>query len=470
HSYEQAGITEVDGGAGGTVSYLAPERGSDLALDGRTDVYSLVLTLVESVTGRVPLSGGTPSEVMLRRRELDVEVPDEMGAAHDIISRGGRSVVEERPFAIEFRDGLVESTRSFTTPARLPLVGALPDGAPAYGGGEPTLVPATPLALPPEVDASIGSDVETAPRPRWKPTKGLAALVTLVLGALAAGAAWMVSDVDPPRTPTHVVADYTGLSIGDVRALAETNEWVLDEDQVRSDDVEAGVVLSQRPGSGFELAEGKLLAVEVASGPYLRMTPTVVGLTKDGAVARLEARGFEIDLFSPRFDEVIPADVVMELLVDGDSVHGGTLREPGERVSLVVSSGPVPRTVPRLVDMTVEDATVALTAIQLTLAEEPEREFSETVLEGVVLSQDLAPGIQVDRDSSVIVVVSKGPDRREVPNLIGLSIAEATRRLEEIGLTRSGVSGGGDVVDATEPAAGTLLPPGSEVLLWAPTT
>lgn len=469
HAYEQAGITETDTTMG-TVSYLAPERGAGVAIDGRTDVYSLVLTLVESVTGRIPLSGGTPTEVMMRRRELDVEVPEEMGAAHDIISRGGRSAVADRPFAIEFRDGLVESTRSFTTPARFPLVGALPDGAPAYGGGEPTLVPATPLALPPEVDASLGADVETAPRPRWKPTRGLAALVALVLGAMAVGVGWLVSDVDPPRTPTHVVADYTGRSVAEVRALAETNSWVLDEDQLRSDAVETGVVLSQRPESGSELAEGELLAVEVASGPYLRMTPTVVGLTGEAAITRLEARGFEVDTVAPRFDEVIAADVVMELVVDGEAVFGGTLREPGERVSLVVSSGPVPRMVPRVVELTIEEATAALSAIQLLLAEAPEREFSETVLEGVVIRQDLTPGIQVDRDSTVTVMVSQGPDRREVPNLIGLSIAEATRRLEEVGLARSGVSGGGDVVDATDPGAGTLLPPGSEVLLWAPTS
>ena len=88
--------------------------------------------------------------------------------------------------------------------------------------------------------------------------------------------------------------------------------------------------------------------------------------------------------------------------------------------------------------------------------------------EGIVISQDRQVGSQLERDGVVTVVVSKGPDRREVPNLVGLTIAEATRRLEEVGLVRSGVSGGGDIVDASEPAAGTLLPPGGEVLLWAP--
>ncbi len=465
---EDAGVTEHD--AAGTARYLAPERAGDRPLDGRTDVYALVLTMIESVTGHVPLGSGTAAEVVARRQTTSVDIPVEMDAAAPVMSRAGRADPEERPFAIDFRNGLVESTRHFTAPARLPLVGALPDGAPPYGGGEPTMVPATPLALPPEVDASLDVDVETAPRPRWKPTRGLAALVALLLGVGTAIAGWVVSDVDPPRTPTHLVEDYSGRPVEDVRLVAEANDWVLDEDQLRSDTAETGTVLTQHPGSGQDLAEGELLSVEVVSGPLLRMTPTVVGLRSDDAVTRLEARGFEVETSTPRFDELIAADVVMELVIDGEVVHGGVLREPGTRVNLVLSSGPVPRTVPRVVDLGVEQALDMLAAVQLRLVEAPEREFSETVADGVVIRQDITPGLQVERDTEVVVVVSKGPDRREVPNVIGMTISEATDRLEAVGLARSGVSGGGDVVEATDPAPGTLLPPGTEVLLWAPSS
>lgn len=463
---EDAGVTEQD--AAGTARYLAPERAGGRPLDGRTDVYALVLTMIEAVTGHVPLGEGSGPEVLAGRQNANVDVPVEMDVAAPIMSRAGRADPDERPFAVEFRDGLVESTRHFTAPARLPLVGALPDGAPPYGGGEPTIVPASPLALPPEVDASLAVDAETAPRPRWKPTRGLAALVALVLGAIAAVAGWMVSDVDPPRTPTHVVEDYTGRPVADVRLVAEANAWVLDEDQLRSDTAETGTVLSQRPGTGQELAEGELLSVEVVSGPLLRMTPTVVGLQSDSAISRLEARGFEVESTTPRFDEGVAADIVIALVIDGEAVHGGLLREPGTRVSLVVSGGPAPRAVPRVVDLTVEEAATTLDEVQLRLEEAPEREFSETVAEGVVMRQDTTPGLQVDRDSVVTVVVSKGPDRRAVPNVIGMTISEATDRLEAVGLARSGVSGGGDIVEATDPASGTLLPPGTEVLLWAP--
>ncbi len=468
---EDVGVTEPDAAFAGTVTYMAPERLDDVTVDGRTDVYSLALTLVEAVTGEIPLAGGTAAEVMLRRRGHDVDVPDQLGAARDVVARAGRADVTQRPTAVELRDGLVESTRQFSAPPRLPLVGALPDGAPPYGGGEPTLVPPTDPSIPATADrptAPLDSTVSKVPKPRWKPSRGLAAVIALALGALAAVAGWAVSDVDPPRTPSHPVSDYTGWPVAEVRALAEVNGWVLDEDQLRSDDVPVDQVLSQRPAVGAELPAGELLTVEVASGPYLVMTPTVVGLDVDAAQARLAARGFEVETVNPRFDEAIPAGVVLELLIDGDLVLGGGLHEPGLAVSLVVSSGPVPRTVPRLVDLPVEEAVALLAQVQLVLEEAEEREFSDTVPEGAVISQDPSPDLQVDRDSAVVVVVSKGPDLRAVPDLEGLSIAEATRRLEEVGLVRSGVSGGGNVVDASDPPAGTLLRPGDEVLLWAP--
>jgi beta-lactam-binding protein with PASTA domain len=55
-----------------------------------------------------------------------------------------------------------------------------------------------------------------------------------------------------------------------------------------------------------------------------------------------------------------------------------------------------------------------------------------------------------------------------VPDVSGLTIAEATDALESVGLVRSGVAGGGDTVESSSPRAGELLRPGDSVELWAP--
>ena len=118
--------------------------------------------------------------------------------------------------------------------------------------------------------------------------------------------------------------------------------------------------------------------------------------------------------------------------------------------------------------MNLRDAEKALEELQLTVARPVQREPSETIGEGTILSQGLTPGLLIDRGSEVTLTVSSGPDRREVPDMRGLTVVDAQRRLAEVGLQVGETRGDGSQVQGTEPAAGTLLRPGSTVLLWAP--
>lgn len=197
------------------------------------------------------------------------------------------------------------------------------------------------------------------------------------------------------------------------------------------------------------------------------MVPWVVGLTEPAAVERLESRQFVVVAREPRFDEVVPAGVVMDASIDGTAIQVGRLTEPGTAFELVVSDGPVPRTIPAFTELTIDDAMALAASIGVAVVER-EPEFSDTVAVGLIIDQDVDAGAQVPRGSEVGVVVSKGPDLREVPDVSGLTIAEATDALESVGLVRSGVAGGGDTVESSSPRAGELLRPGDSVELWAP--
>ncbi|MCX5396521.1 Stk1 family PASTA domain-containing Ser/Thr kinase [Streptomyces sp. NBC_00102] len=97
--------------------------------------------------------------------------------------------------------------------------------------------------------------------------------------------------------------------------------------------------------------------------------------------------------------------------------------------------------------------------------------YSDTVDRGSVISSDPAPGERVRGNESVKLVVSRGPEIVEVPDVAGTSLSDARRTLKEAGLAPGMVTrefsddiGRGEVV-RTDPEAGTGRHPDSAVAL-----
>ena len=460
-------LTDPSGLVLGTWRYAAPERAVPGPVDGRTDVYSLAASLIEAFTGLAPgHEVSDPVELLAHRATHDLVVPEGLGAAAAPLARAGAADPAMRPTADELMRDLVAATEHFGPPAALPLVGATRREL-APSDETEVAAPATELlsnaANPGDPSRRPRYDeVGPSPRRAW-----WLVAAALVIAAAIGVASQFVSTTTPEVVPVVELGDLRFLSITDVRALADENGWLLDEVQVRSDGVERGTVIRQSPTPESQLARGAAVVVDVVTGPRRTMVPWVVGLTEPAAVERLESRQFVVVAREPRFDEVVPAGVVMDASIDGTAIQVGRLTEPGTAFELVVSDGPVPRTIPAFTELTIDDAMALAASIGVAVVER-EPEFSDTVAVGLIIDQDVDAGAQVPRGSEVGVVVSKGPDLREVPDVSGLTIAEATDALESVGLVRSGVAGGGDTVESSSPRAGELLRPGDSVELWAP--
>jgi beta-lactam-binding protein with PASTA domain len=97
------------------------------------------------------------------------------------------------------------------------------------------------------------------------------------------------------------------------------------------------------------------------------------------------------------------------------------------------------------------------------------REYSETITAGSVIRTDPAPGSDVLKDGTVTAVVSRGPERYEVPALRGMTEGQAQAALEEARLSFGDVTERWNekvaegVVLRSEPAAGTGLKPDTAV-------
>ncbi len=90
------------------------------------------------------------------------------------------------------------------------------------------------------------------------------------------------------------VTDYTGRTADAAKkALGDAGFAVKEGDQVNSDTVPAGAVVTQNP-SGATLFKGDTVTIVVSKGPVLVAVPSTVGQQRDDAAAALKAAGFSV--------------------------------------------------------------------------------------------------------------------------------------------------------------------------------
>jgi serine/threonine-protein kinase len=201
----------------------------------------------------------------------------------------------------------------------------------------------------------------------------------------------------------------------------------------------------------------------LSDGPEFRTLPELEQLPFDAAVAQLAGLGLNgIEGLAREFSETVVAESVISWQVQGDAdgtMQAGAQILPGETIVMTLSKGPEPRSVPDLSGQTVESATAVLAEIQLVL-ERGDDVFSDDVPVGQIVSQNPSVNTSLDRDGTVTVQVSKGPDLIPFPDLEGLSFADAQQLLLETGFTVGSLLGTteGTFVEAT--IDGVDVPPG----------
>jgi serine/threonine-protein kinase len=94
----QAGITQT-GSVFGTPGYMAPEQGRAEDIDATVDLYSLTCCLYEMLTGRMPFSGDSALQVMMKHQsEVVPELPERFGEKLTRFVRTGMAKhADERP-------------------------------------------------------------------------------------------------------------------------------------------------------------------------------------------------------------------------------------------------------------------------------------------------------------------------------------------------------------------------------------
>jgi serine/threonine-protein kinase len=247
------------------------------------------------------------------------------------------------------------------------------------------------------------------------------------------------------------VPEVLGMTLDEATTeLEEAGLAVGSVESTENADVPVGTVVEQSPEAGAEVSEGDTVDLVVAAEEEVEVptVPDVVGQTESDAIASIEAAGFVARSYY-EYSDAVAQGVVAEQLP-----AAGSAAEPGSTVGIMVSQGQQPAPPPEpeqpdqpaqetvaVPDVTGQTSDAAVSTLNgAGLLAQPFEAYSDTVAEGTVITQYPEAGTEVLQGSSVAVVVSlgeepsNGPDAVEVPDVVGMSAAEAEQTLTDAGL------------------------------------
>ncbi|PIE34115.1 MAG: hypothetical protein CSA55_01355 [Ilumatobacter coccineus] len=514
--------------------YSAPEQGQGEAPTAATDIYSLCLVLQEAVTGSVPFSSDSTVSTLSARVGKLMPVSADLGSMATVLERAGRPEPDERPTAAQLGKALIEAASKLSRPEPLPLLSSavfntpddqlrspddptggvirpesdleplvvVPVDAPdEMPGTTPSLESESPVPEASESDAPAPVEpnppaetvgVPDEPVRTVAPTETMAAIPTVVEvpdepSRRRSVPWWMIAGIGlilvagivvliahSLRTPVHEVPDLSGITEAQAQNLASPYSWEIVVVTERSDEVpDVGLVVETRPGAGLQLAEGETLILVISEGPVLREIPKTIALPYDDVAKYLTEQGLD-----PRrvdeYDEEVAEGIVISWSAPADpTLSVGSMVEPGTIIELTVSLGPEPRTVPDLVGESFNDAERTLKDMKLEIRETG-REFSDDYDLDEIITQSVEAGEEVDRGTTIEVVVSKGPDLVVFPDLSSyVSYVDAEPALREAGFVPKLVTGDAESpifeakIDGEVAVAGEKYRRGSDVEIVA---
>ena len=509
-------VTEVTqtttGNVLGTVAYLAPELITSGDSTSRADVFSAGVVLYELLTGEQPFTADSPIQIAFRNVHEDVPLPSklvpEMPADVDeLVATMTRREPQDRPADADEALALLRNVVDELTDSELSVrrgggTGSIRtqqvmtanaqaarsaiDNEPQESEDEALSEDSThagmrTVSLP---IGSIGPDAEgrtralsrkavaaDAQRTTAVPTRGrgpgdLKRRTAIIVGLLAvagtgAGATWYLTVGPGRRVP---VPNIVGMSEDQAQLALEKQglDWGTPT-RAYSDTVPAGSVVSCQPKVGQKVGLGQAVTAVISRGVETKTVPDVVGKTKDQASAVIKGAGLTLGDVTEQYSASVDSGKVIS-----SDPKAGKVIEHTAKISIVVSKGKEPATIPDVTGQSEDEAKKTLEDAGLKKGK-VSKDYSDSVAKGnVISSSPIAGASGYYKGDSVDLTISKGPEKVTIPDVTGKGQDEAKKILEEAGLkveVNKRLGGPFGTVRSTDPAPGSSVKPDSKVTI-----
>ncbi|KAB7791195.1 Stk1 family PASTA domain-containing Ser/Thr kinase [Bifidobacterium leontopitheci] len=297
------------------------------------------------------------------------------------------------------------------------------------------------------LDGGTAQHANDKPRKRSRKPLIITLVVVLVLAAasggtgawwyyLGPGSYWTLPQPSDVTCTAQANCSIVGASWNEYRSTLNVANIPFTVSEDYSDTVEKGKIISASPkqvGTHISKRHDGRVTITVSMGVKQATVPAGVDdpTTANGRdpITALKAAGFT-NITEDKSKEEYSMDLA-EGVVQSISVKPGETLDHNTAITVVLSKGPMPVTMPDIVGKTKDEAMTALDNARLktTITEQN----SDSVAAGSVISASPDSGTQLHWGDSAELVVSKGPETADVPNLVGKSKDEATKTLESLG-------------------------------------
>lgn len=405
-----ATIVDNTEGIIGSVHYFSPEQARGGYVDEKSDIYSLGIVMYEMLTGRVPFDGDNPVNIALMHINGEMVPPSKLvdgvppALEHIILKCTDKYPVNRYASA----DELIEALNN------LEFVGSVV-GSSVLMGGSSTMNRMTgngtgPIAETDYDDGEEDYEEDTERKDKNKKKKkpmdkkkkmiiigsSIAAAV-IIIGLIIAFAmgAFTGKEIEAPN--------FKNMTLEEAQAAAEEyNIKVKKGEEVVSEEVEKGKIVSQDPEAGTKIKEGSTIKVNISIGLGDGDVPDLSGKMQNELNAYLDAVGFTLGTVTTEAGEE-PNGTVMR-----QDPAPGSKAEKGTAINVVVSDGTKAKAImPFVTGMTLSDASSAIANAGLKLGNVT-YDYSDTYANGEVMWQQYEGNAQKEKGTTVKLIVSKG--------------------------------------------------------------
>ena len=461
----RAGVSQMTeaGSIIGTAQYLSPEQARGSPVDQRSDLYSVGVVLYEMLTGTTPFSGESPVEIAMKHlsdppRPPSVERPDIPPDLDMVVLRALAKNPDDRFQTAEEMDAELERVS-----LGVGVTTETADAATAVLSGAALAAAPTSIIPPRRPPAATRPGYRYAePPPRRRPVwPWLLALLLVVLAGVAGWYAFgQIQDAlsgGSTASVPFVVGQREDLAVQNILEKGLRVEV----DREPHGTVKLGQVFEQSPDGGVRMDKGEIVDLKVSTGPPRVEVPSLVGKSRDDAIALLTQANLTP---KPRevFSKEEPGTVIAQHPVAGEMVLEGS------NVQFNISKGVQPLTVPNVVGQQYDSAAGQLQGQGFAVAR---RDVDSGQPVDTVIDQQPRGGGSLARGGTVTLFVSKGPRESTIPDVTSQDEESATEALEQSGFTvdvqeQDTTDENQDgIVLSQDPPGGTRARPGTTVTI-----